>query len=544
MSKLIQYNEEARKQIKIGVDTLANAVKVTLGPKGRNVVIEKQWGGPSVTKDGVSVAREIVLKDPFQNAGAQMVKEASQQTAQNAGDGTTTATVLAQYMIHEGMKHISSDEENGVNPTDVKRGMDKATDKVIKELASLAEKVNDDGDRIKQIAVISANNDTEIGGFIADAFNKVGANGVITVEESRGINTEIKIVEGMQFDRGYISPYFVTNTEKMIAEYSNPIILITDKKVNNLQEMIPILELASSNSLPIIIIGEDVEGDPLQAMVMNKLRGSLKVVALKAPGFGDRRKDMLEDIAILTGGTVITDETGMRLDTVTDDMLGGCESITVEKNKTTIVSGKGDKNKIEARIKQIEAQIEASESDYDKDKLKERLAKLKGGVAVLFIGAASEIELKEKKDRVDDALHATKAAIEEGIIPGGGTAFAHISLSNIFDGLAENDDEKIGVNIIKRALTVPTKQIASNAGYNGDVVIGNIKRDSNGNTNYGFNARTGVYEDLKSSGVIDPVKVARIALLNATSVASMVLTTNCIIVNEPKPEVPNGGEQY
>lgn len=528
MSKQIHFNVDARDGLRKGVDALANAVKVTLGPKGRNVVIDRKFGSPTVTKDGVTVAKEIELKNPIENMGAQMVKEVASKTADLAGDGTTTATVLAQAIVTAGLKNVAA----GANPMDLKRGIDKAVAAVTENLKKQSTTVGDDFKKIEQVAAISANNDDVIGQLIANAMQKVGKDGVITVEEAKGTETEVKTVEGMQFDRGYLSPYFVTNTEKMEAELENPFILIYDKKVSNMKELLPILEQTAQTGKPLLIIAEDVEGEALATLVVNKIRGSLKVAAVKAPGFGDRRKAMLADIATLTGGMVISEEQGRKLEDATLATLGTCEKITIDKENTTIVNGAGLKEDIQGRIKQIKAEIENSTSDYDKEKLQERLAKLSGGVAVLYIGAASEVEMKEKKDRVDDALHATRAAVEEGIVAGGGVAYVRAieALENL---KGANDDENTGVQIIRRALEEPLRQIVYNAGGEGSVVIQKVKE---GKGDFGFNARTDKYENLIAAGVIDPTKVSRIALENAASVASMLLTTDCLIADQPEEE--------
>ena len=535
MAKEIKFNIDARAQLKEGVDILADTVKVTLGPKGRHVVLEKKFGAPLITKDGVTVAKEIELSNPYKNMGAQMVKEVASKTGEIAGDGTTTATLLAQAIINVGLKNITA----GANPMDVKRGMDKAVDKVVKHIASQAKVIGDDLSKIEQVARISANDDHEIGKLIAEAMSKVKKEGVITVEESKGTTTSVEVVEGMQFDRGYISAYFVTNAEKMEADLDNPYILIFDKKISTMKDLLPVLETTAQTGRPLLIISEDVEGEALATLVVNRLRGSLKVCAVKAPGFGDRRKEMLEDIAILTGGTVISEEKGLKLEHATLDMLGNSEKITVNKENTTIVNGAGDKEMIKARIAQIKQQMTTTTSDYDKEKLQERLAKLSGGVAVLYIGAASEVEMKEKKDRVDDSLHATRAAIEEGIVPGGGVAY--IRAIAALDGLkGDNEDQTIGIEIIKRAIEEPLRQIAINAGQEGAVVAQNVKA---GKGDYGYNAQTDKFEKLYVSGVIDPAKVVRIALENASSVAGMFLTTEAVVVEEKedKPEMPPQG---
>jgi len=526
MAKIIVFDIEARDKMKKGVDALANAVKATLGPKGRNVVIDKKFGAPHVTKDGVTVAREIELADPIENMGAQMVKEVASNTADVAGDGTTTATVLAQAIITAGMKNVAA----GANPMDLKRGIDKAVAVLVKGLKDLSQEVGSDNAKIKQVASISANNDDAIGSLIAQAMKVVGNDGVITVEEAKGTETEVKTVEGMQFDRGYLSPYFVTDAEKMIAELENPYILIHDKKISNLQDILPILEPVAQSGRPFLIIAEDVDSQALAALVVNRLKAGLKVAAVKAPGFGDRRKAMLEDLAILTGGTVISEERGYKLENTSLDMLGTCEKVEIDKDNTTVINGAGTKEDIVARTNQIKAQIETTTSEYDKEKLQERLAKLAGGVAVLYVGAVSEVEMKEKKDRVDDALAATRAAVEEGIIPGGGVAY--IRAGEGLEGLqGENADETTGVEIIKRAIEEPLRQIIANAGGEGAVIVQKIKE---GKGDFGYNARTDVYENLFETGVIDPTKVARIALQNAASVAAMLLTTECVIADEPE----------
>ena len=530
MAKEIKYNIEARAQLKEGVDQLADAVKVTLGPKGRNVVLEKKFGAPQITKDGVTVAKDIELSDPYKNMGAQMVKEVASKTGDIAGDGTTTATVLAQAIINVGLKNITA----GANPMDVKRGIDKAVEKVIKHLKSQAKVIGDDLNKIEQIARVSANDDEEIGKLIAEAMSKVHKEGVITVEESKSTSTYVEVVEGMQFDRGYISAYFVTNAEKMEAELENPYILIYDKKISSMKDMLPILESTAQTSRPLLIISEDVEGEALATLVVNRLRGSLRVCAVKAPGFGDRRKEMLEDIAILTGGTVISEEKGLKLEHATLDMLGTSEKVTVNKENTTIVNGYGDKEMIKARVAQIRQQMTTTTSDYDKEKLQERLAKLSGGVAVLYIGAASEVEMKSKKDRVDDSLHATRAAIEEGIVPGGGVAYIR-AISAIENLKGDNEDQTTGIEIVKRAIEEPCRQIAINAGKEGAVVAQAVK---SGKGDYGYNAQTDNFEKLYSSGVIDPVKVVRVALENAASVAGMFLTTEAVVVEEKEEKQP------
>ena len=524
MAKEIKFNIEAREELKKGVDALANAVKVTLGPKGRNVVIEKKFGAPHITKDGVSVAKEVELEEAFQNMGAQLVKEVASKTGDDAGDGTTTATVLAQAIVNVGLKNVTA----GANPMDLKRGIDKAVACVVENIKSQAQEVNDDMAKIESVARISANNDSEIGKLIAEAMEKVKREGVITVEEAKGTDTTVEIVEGMQFDRGYISPYFVTNTEKMECEMENPYILIFDKKISSLKEMLPVLEATAQSGRPLLIIAEDVDSEALATLVVNRLRGSLKICAVKAPGFGDRRKEMLEDIAVLTGGVVISEEKGLKLESTTIDMLGRAEKVTVDKENTTIVNGMGDKAAITARVAQIKAQIEKTTSDYDREKLQERLAKLAGGVAVLYIGAASEVEMKEKKDRVDDALSATRAAIAEGIVPGGGVAYIR-AISSLNDLKGDNEDETTGIEIIKRAIEEPLRQIVANAGVEGAVVVQKVK---DGKGDFGYNARTGEYENFFAAGVIDPAKVTRVALENAASIAGMFLTTECVIADK------------
>ena len=537
MAKEIKFNVEARDLLKKGVDELANAVKVTLGPKGRNVVIEKKFGAPHITKDGVSVAKEIELSDPYANIGAQMVKEVASKTGDDAGDGTTTATILAQSIISVGLKNVTA----GANPMDLKRGIDKAVAEVVKSLEAQKEAVGENYDKIRQVARISANGDDNIGSLIAEAMEKVTKEGVITVEEAKGTETEVKVVEGMQFDRGYISPYFVTDTEKMNAEFEKPYILLYDKKVSTMKELLPLLEPVAQAGRALVIIAEDVESEALATLVVNRLRGSLKIAAVKAPGFGDRRKEMLEDIAILTGGVVISEEKGLKLETATIDMLGCADKITIDKENTTIVNGCGSKEAIAERVNQIKKLIEHSTSDYDKEKLQERLAKLAGGVAVLYVGAASEIEMKEKKDRIDDALSATRAAIEEGIVPGGGVAYIR-AIESLEKLKGENDDETTGIEIIKRAIEEPLRQIAANAGVEGAVVVNKVKE---GKKDFGYNARTGVYENLMKTGVIDPKKVTRVALENAASIAGMFLTTECVLVEEkqenPAPAMPPMG---
>ncbi len=530
MAKKISYNVDARDGLKRGVDALANAVKVTLGPKGRNVVIDKKFGSPIVTKDGVTVAKEIELKDPVENMGAQMVKEVASKTADQAGDGTTTATVLAQAIVSAGLKNVAA----GANPMDLKRGIDKAVDAIVENLKKQSQKVGDDNQKIQQVATISANNDEVIGKLIADAMAKVGKEGVITVEEAKGTETEVKTVEGMQFDRGYLSPYFVTNADKMEAELDSPFILIYDKKVSNMKELLPILEQVVQTGKPLLIIAEDVEGEALATLVVNKIRGSLKIAAVKAPGFGDRRKAMLEDIAILTGGTVISEERGFKLENADLTYLGKAEKISIDKDNTTIINGAGKKEDITARVGQIKAQIENTTSDYDREKLQERLAKLAGGVAVLYIGAATEVEMKEKKDRVDDALHATRAAVEEGIVAGGGVAY--IRALDALDKLkGANEDENTGIAIIRRAAEEPLRQIVANAGGEGSVVVNKVREGKN---DFGYNARTEVYENLIAAGVIDPTKVSRVALQNAASAAAMILTTECALVEEKEEKGP------
>ena len=534
MAKEILFNIEARDQLKKGVDALANAVKVTLGPKGRNVIIERKFGAPHITKDGVTVAKEIELTDAYQNTGAQLVKEVASKTGDDAGDGTTTATVLAQAIIAEGLKNVTA----GASPMDIKRGIDKAVAKVVDSIKYQAEKVGDNYDKIEQVATVSANNDPVIGKLIADAMRKVSKDGVITIEEAKGTDTTIGVVEGMQFDRGYLSAYFVTNTEKMECEMEKPYILIYDKKISNLKDFLPILEPAVQSGRPLLVIAEDVDSEALTTLVVNRLRSQLKICAVKAPGFGDRRKEMLEDIAVLTGGVVISEEKGLKLEQATIEMLGTADKVTVSKDNTTIVNGAGAKENIKERCDQIKAQIAATKSDYDREKLQERLAKLSGGVAVLYVGAASEVEMKEKKDRVDDALRATRAAIEEGIVAGGGVAY--IRAIESLDGLkGENDDETTGIAIIKRAIEEPLRQIVANAGKEGAVVVQKV---SEGKGDFGYNARTDVYENMHAAGVVDPAKVTRVALENAASIAGMFLTTECVIVEkkEDKPEMPMG----
>ena len=537
MSKEILFNIDARDQLKKCVDSLANAVKVTLGPKGRNVIIEKKFGAPHITKDGVSVAKEIELEDPFQNLGAQLVKEVASKTGEDAGDGTTTATVLAQSIVSVGLKNVTA----GANPMDLKRGIDKAVAQVVKNIASQAQIVGDDYDKIEQVASISANNDEEIGKLIADAMRKVSKDGVITIEEAKGTDTTIEVVEGMQFDRGYISAYFVTNTEKMEVEMDKPYILIYDKKISNLKELLPVLEPAVQSGRPLLIIAEDVDSEALTTLVVNRLRAQLKICAVKAPGFGDRRKEMLEDIAVLTGGVVISEEKGITLEQATLEMLGTAEKITVNKDNTVIVNGSGEKENISNRITQIKAQIATTTSDYDREKLQDRLAKLSGGVAVLYVGAGSEVEMKEKKDRVDDALSATRAAIEEGIVPGGGVAYIR-AIDSLTGLKAANEDEAIGVDIVKRAIEEPLRQIVFNAGKEGAVVVQKVRE---GKGDYGYNARTDVYENFFAAGVVDPAKVCRVALENAASIAGMFLTTECVITEKKEenaaPQMPMGG---
>ncbi|MBP7507513.1 MAG: chaperonin GroEL [Prolixibacteraceae bacterium] len=535
MSKEIKFDIEARDLLKKGVDKLADAVKVTLGPKGRNVIIEKKFGAPQITKDGVTVAKEIDLSDSYENLGAQMLKEVASKTGDDAGDGTTTATVLAQSIITVGLKNVTA----GANPMDLKRGIDKAVGKVVASIKDQSQNVGDDFSKIEQVARISANGDETIGKLIAEAMEKVNKEGVITVEESKSTDTYVDVVEGMQFDRGYISAYFITNTEKMAAELDHPYILIYDKKISTMKDLLPILEAAAQTGRPLLIIAEDVDGEALATLVVNRLRGSLKVAAVKAPGFGDRRKEMLEDIAVLTGGTVITEEKGMKLEQATLDMLGVAEKITIDKENTTIVNGGGEQSNIVARVAQIKKQIEVTTSDYDKEKLQERLAKLAGGVAVLYVGAASEVEMKEKKDRVDDALSATRAAVEEGIVPGGGVAYLR-AIPSLEGLIGENDDENTGIEIVKRAIEEPLRQIVINAGKEGAVVAQKVKE---GNNDFGYNARTDEYQNFFDSGVIDPAKVTRIALENAASIAGMFLTTECVLVEEKEnnPPMPSPG---
>ena len=532
MAKEILFNLEARDKIKKGVDALANAVKVTLGPKGRNVVIEKKFGSPSITKDGVTVAKEIELEDTLENMGAQMVKEVASKTNDQAGDGTTTATVLAQAIVKEGLKNVAA----GANPLDLKRGIDKAVEAIVADLHKQSQVVGNNMDKIKQVASISSNNDESVGNLIAEAFEKVGKEGVITVEEAKGTDTYVDIVEGMQFDRGYLSPYFVTDSEKMITDLENPYILLYDKKISSMKDLLPVLEPVAQTGKPLLIIAEDVEGEALATLVVNKLRGALKIAAVKAPGFGDRRKAMLEDLAILTGGTVIAEERGFTLENTTIDMLGTAERITIDKDNTTVVNGAGNKNDIKARVNQIKSQIETTTSDYDKEKLQERLAKLAGGVAVLYVGAVSEIEMKEKKDRVDDALHATRAAVEEGIVAGGGVAL--VRAKKVLEQLAtENLDETTGVQIVNKAIESPLRTIVENAGGEGSVVINKVLE---GEKDFGYDAKTDNYVDMLEAGIIDPRKVTRVALGNAASVAGMILTTECALV-DIKEDAPAGG---
>ena len=537
MAKEILFNIDARDQLKKGVDALANAVKVTLGPKGRNVIIEKKFGAPHITKDGVTVAKEIELSDAYQNTGAQLVKEVASKTGDDAGDGTTTATVLAQAIVAEGLKNVTA----GASPMDIKRGIDKAVAKVVESIKDQAETVGDNYDKIEQVATVSANNDPVIGKLIADAMRKVSKDGVITIEEAKGTDTTIGVVEGMQFDRGYLSAYFVTNTEKMECEMEKPYILIYDKKISNLKDFLPILEPAVQTGRPLLVIAEDVDSEALTTLVVNRLRSQLKICAVKAPGFGDRRKEMLEDIAILTGGVVISEEKGLKLEQATIEMLGTADKVTVTKDYTTVVNGAGNKDSIKERCEQIKAQIVATKSDYDREKLQERLAKLSGGVAVLYVGAASEVEMKEKKDRVDDALRATRAAIEEGIIPGGGVAYIR-AIDTIENMKGDNADETTGVEIIKRAIEEPLRQIVANAGKEGAVVVQKVRE---GKGDFGYNARLDIYENLHAAGVVDPAKVARVALENAASIAGMFLTTECVIVEkkEDKPEMPMGAPE-
>ncbi|HKJ43879.1 MAG TPA: chaperonin GroEL [Sunxiuqinia sp.] len=537
MAKEIKFNIDARDALKKGVDQLADAVKVTLGPKGRNVVIEKKFGAPQITKDGVTVAKEIDLPDSYENIGAQMVKEVASKTGDDAGDGTTTATVLAQSIVNVGLKNVTA----GANPMDLKRGIDKAVAKVVENIKSQSQVIGDDYNKIKQVAKISANGDEEIGSLIAQAMEKVHTEGVITVEEAKGTETYVEVVEGMQFDRGYISPYFVTNTEKMEADLENPFILIYDKKISTMKDLLPVLEQTAQSGRPLMIVAEDIDGEALATLVVNRLRGSLKVCAVKAPGFGDRRKEMLEDLAVLTGGAVITEEKGMKLEDTNLDMLGQAEKITVDKENTTVVAGSGDQESINARVNMIKRQIETTTSDYDREKLQERLAKLAGGVAVLYVGAASEVEMKEKKDRVDDALSATRAAVEEGIVPGGGVSY--IRAINALDGLTgDNDDETTGIEIVKRAIEEPLRQIVANAGKEGAVIAQKVRE---GKGDFGYNARVDEFQNLYETGVIDPAKVTRVALENAASIAGMLLTTECVLADEkeenPAPAMPPMG---
>ncbi|WP_312298585.1 chaperonin GroEL [Chryseobacterium sp.] len=535
MAKEIKFDIESRDALKRGVDALANAVKVTLGPKGRNVVIEKSFGAPHVTKDGVSVAKEIELEDKVENMGAQMVKEVASKTNDIAGDGTTTATVLAQAIVREGLKNVAA----GANPMDLKRGIDKAVTQVVANLKSQSQEVGDSSEKIKQVASISANNDDTIGSLIAEAFGKVGKEGVITVEEAKGTDTTVDVVEGMQFDRGYQSPYFVTNPEKMLAELENPYILLVEKKISSMKELLPVLEPIAQGGKSLLIISEEVEGEALATLVVNKLRGSLKIAAVKAPGFGDRRKAMLEDIAILTGGQVISEEQGFTMENISLDMLGTAEKVTIDKDNTTVVNGGGDEAKIKGRVAQIKAQMETSTSDYDKEKLQERLAKLAGGVAVLYVGAASEVEMKEKKDRVDDALHATRAAVEEGIVAGGGVALVR-AISSLNELSGANADENTGIKIVKRAIEEPLRQIVANAGGEGSVIVAKV---AEGSGDFGYNAKTDEYVHMLEAGIIDPTKVTRVALENAASVSGMLLTTECVIteVKSAEPAMPMGG---
>ena len=529
MAKEIHFNTDSRENLRKGVDTLANAVKVTLGPKGRNVILDKKFGAPTVTKDGVSVAKEIELKEPVENMGAQLVKEVASKTADDAGDGTTTATVLAQAIFNTGIKNVAA----GANPMDLKRGVDKAVIEVVKNLKSQSKDIKDSSE-ISQVATVSANNDHEIGKMIANAMDKVGKDGVITVEEAKGTETDVKTVEGMQFDRGYLSPYFVTNSDKMEAELENPYILIYDKKISAMKELLPVLELVSQSGKPLLIIAEDIEGEALATIVVNKIRGALKVAAVKAPGFGDRRKAMLEDIAILTGGTVISEERGYKLESATIDYLGTAEKVNIDKDNTTVVSGAGKKADIEGRVNQIKKQIENTTSEYDKEKLQERLAKLSGGVAILYVGAATEVEMKEKKDRVDDALHATRAAVQEGIVAGGGTAF--LRAVDSLDKLSlDNEDQNTGILIVKTALESPIRTIVENSGGEGSVIIQKIRE---GKGDYGYNAATDNFESMFKAGIIDPTKVSRLALENAASIAGLLITTECVVVDEPEPDAP------
>jgi chaperonin GroEL len=532
MSKQVKYNVEARDALKRGVDILANAVKVTLGPKGRNVIIDRKFGSPSITKDGVTVAKEIELRDPLENMGAQMVKEVASKTADIAGDGTTTATVLAQAIVTAGIKNVAA----GANPMDLKRGIDKAVAAVVANLKEQSQTVGEDNNKIKQVASISANNDELIGSLIAEAMGKVGKDGVITVEEAKGTETEVKTVDGMQFDRGYLSAYFVTNTEKMEVELENPYILICDKKISSMKELLPILEKQVQTGKPLLIIAEDLEGEALSTLVVNKIRGSLKVAAVKAPGFGDRRKAMLEDIATLTGGVVLSEEQGYKLENAELSYLGTAEKVLVDKDNTTIINGGGNSTDIKGRVNQIKSQMETTTSDYDKEKLQERLAKLSGGVAVLYVGAATEVEMKEKKDRVDDALHATRAAVEEGIVAGGGVAFIR-AVAALADLKGDNEDENTGIQIIRRAIEEPLRQICENAGIEGSIVVQKVKE---GKADFGYNARTDKYENLIGAGVIDPTKVGRVALENAASIAALLLTTECVLADDPEDAQANG----
>ena len=535
MAKQIKFNIEARDLLKQGVDQLANAVKVTLGPKGRNVVIEKKFGAPQITKDGVTVAKEIELEDPFENTGAQLVKSVASKTGDDAGDGTTTATLLAQSIVTEGLKNVTA----GANPMDIKRGIDKAVKAVVDFIAKSAEKVDDNYDKIEQVATVSANNDKEIGKLLADAMRKVSKDGVISIEESKSRDTHIEVVEGMQFDRGYLSGYFVTDPDKLECVFDNPLILIYDKKISNIKEFLPTLQPAAESGRPLLVIAEDVDSEALTTLVVNRLRSGLKICAVKAPGFGDRRKAMLEDIAVLTGGVVISEEKGLKLEQATLDMLGTCEKVTISKDNTTIVDGAGEKQAIADRVAAIKNEIANTTSSYDKEKLQERLAKLSGGVAVLYVGANSEVEMKEKKDRVDDALCATRAAIEEGVVAGGGTTYIR-ALDALADVKGDNADEQTGINIVARAIEEPLRQIVINAGGEGAVVVQKVRE---GKGDFGYNAHTDVYEDLRKSGVIDPAKVARVALENAASIAGMFLTTECLVVDKPeeKPAMPMGG---
>ncbi len=532
MAKIIQYEADAREKLKRGVDALANAVKVTLGPKGRNVVIEKKFGAPAITKDGVTVAKEIELEDPMENLGAQMVKEVASKTSDVAGDGTTTATVLAQAIVTAGLKSLAA----GANPMDLKRGMDKAVSRIVDTLKGMSVMVGNDNEKIKQVGTISANNDPEIGGLLAEAMAKVSKEGVITVEEAKGTDTYVDVVEGMQFDRGYLSPYFVTNAEKMEVELENPFILIYDKKISTMKDLLPVLEQVAQTGRPLLIVAEDIDGEALATLVVNKIRGALRIAAVKAPGFGDRRKAMLEDIAVLTGGTVVSEERGYKLESATIEFLGKAEKVVIDKDNTIIVNGSGDGDAIKARVGQIKGRIETTTSDYDREKLQERLAKLSGGVAVLYVGAPTEVEMKEKKDRVDDALHATRAAVEEGIIPGGGVAYIR-AIDSLTDLKGDNDDEQTGIKIVKRAIEEPLRQISANAGLEGSIIVQKVKE---GKDNFGFNARTEQYGDLMEQGVIDPTKVARVALEHAASIASMLLTTECLIVDKPQEDAGHG----